>query len=71
MNLEELDRKTITGPHTESQILAGVAIEKPGSFEDAEKQIKLLEKNMSEMLSALSSLKMERGWLRKMTTMKW
>lgn len=71
MKLEELDKETVTGSHTEAQILAGVATEKPGSFEDVEKQIKLLEKNISEMLSAFSSLKMEIGWLRKMTTMKW
>lgn len=68
--LEVINKETSWG-YTELEVLAGMGKTKSGSFTDVEKQIKLLEENMNKMHDAINSLKIEIGWLKKMTIMKW
>lgn len=71
MPLSCLDQLSVVGTHPQSQKLAGLMENKQGSFEAVEKQIEQLESIIIHATQALSTLKMEVGWLKKMSTMKW
>lgn len=71
MPLEQLERTCNYG-YSETEILAGLSKnQKRGSFSAIEEQLRTLEEGIDKTAKALQTLRLEVGWLKKLSSMKW